>query len=177
MANKKLISAEVVERTLSALLPEIVNFLRCDRCFLYVRNPETRWGKVAFCYCRDRDLPDITDRTWQLESSAIERQDPMFAAALNCKPSIFVEDVETANFQVVNREFERKHFGHKALIHAHLCCEDRLWGVLQPEVFYQPRIWSQIDRLFIEEIAHLTTPLVIEYVQRHTNSIAKDIKK
>jgi GAF domain-containing protein len=177
MSDKKLRSAKIVERVLSALMPEIANLMLCDRCFLYLRNPETRWGKVAFCYCRDRSLPNITARSWQLESSELEREDPMFAAALNCQPSIFVEDVETADSQLVNREFERQHFGHRALIHAHLCSENRLWGVLQPEVFDRARIWSQIDRSFIEEIVHLTTPLVIEYVHRHASSIVEDLEK
>jgi hypothetical protein len=117
MPDQKLRSAKIGERILSALMPEIANFMLCNRCFLYLRNPETRWGKVAFCYCRDPALPNITDRSWQLESAALERQDPMFAAALNCQPSIFVEDVETADDRLVNREFERQHFGHRALIH------------------------------------------------------------
>ena len=46
---------------LSKLMVEIVNLLQCDRCFLYVRDPETRLGKTAFCYCRDQTIPDVTN--------------------------------------------------------------------------------------------------------------------
>ncbi|MEG4573247.1 hypothetical protein QUA56_11210 [Microcoleus sp. N3A4] len=47
----------------------------------------------------------------------------MFAAALRSEPSIFVEDVETVNPEFVNKDFEAKEFGHRALIHAHLCAD------------------------------------------------------
>jgi GAF domain-containing protein len=153
---------------LSNLMQEIVDSLQCDRCFLYVRDPRTCLGKAAFCYCR------VTGREWKLESTEIERQDPMFAAALNCQPSIFVEDVETADPQIVNRAFEEREFGHKSLIHAHLCHQKELWGILQPCVFARPRIWNQSDRQFISAIVDRIKPLVIEYVQHHLTFRQKD---
>jgi GAF domain-containing protein len=155
-------------------MQEIVTLLQCDRCFLYVRDPQTRLGKAAFCYCRDPSFPDVTGRKWQLESPAIERQDPMFAAALNCQPSIFVENIDTADPQIVNRAFEEREFGHKSLIHAHLCHENQLWGILQPCVFARPRIWSQSDRQFVSAIVDLITPLAIEYVQHNLTFRQKD---
>ncbi|PSB02935.1 GAF domain-containing protein [Merismopedia glauca] len=167
----KAILLEKLDQVLLALMPEIVKSLECDRCFLYVRDPQSRLGKAAFCYCRDSTIPDVTGSEWKPESTSIEQQDPMFAAALNCQPSIFVEDIETADAQVVNRLFEQQEFGHRALIHAHLCHKNQLWGVLQPCVFSQPRIWSESDRQFITAIAHLAKPLVIEYVQRHLSLI------
>ncbi|MBE9186190.1 hypothetical protein IQ270_16225 [Microcoleus sp. LEGE 07076] len=63
----------------------------------------------------------------------------MFAAAWRTESAIFVEDVETANPEVVNKDFEAKQFGHRALIHAHLCDEGLLWGVLQPCLFKSPQ--------------------------------------
>ncbi len=155
--------------SLTALMAITVKLLDCDRCFLYVRDPDTRLGKAAFCDCRNNQIPDVTGSQWQSESFFLEKQDPMFAAALQCQPTIFVEDVETATPEIVNREFEQEHFGHRALIHAHLCREAKLWGVLQPCVFSQPRIWTDSDRQLINAIAKETTPLVIKYVQQNLN--------
>lgn len=149
---------------LSALTKEIVVTIKCDRCFIYLRDPDTRLGKAEFCYRLDDSIPDVTTQEWSKESPAIEAQDPMFAAALNCQPHIFIEDIETADSQVVNAEFERENFGHRALIHAHLCHEGQLWGVLQPCVFDRPRIWTSSDRQLIAAIAEQTAPLVMEYV-------------
>ncbi len=158
---------EDLDAKLSGLMAEIVKLLNCDRCFLYVREPNSRTGQAAFCYCRDRSFPNVAGDKWEQESIKLKQQDPMFAAALNCQPSIFIEDVETANPQVVNREFEQEHFGHRALIHAHLCHGDRLWGVLQPSVFGAPRIWTKSDRELITALTDKITPLVIEYVQQN----------
>ncbi len=164
---KKTLAIEDLDAKLSGLTGEVVRLLNCDRCFIYVREPNLRLGKAAFCYCRDDRVVNVAEDKWEQESSGLEQQDPMFAAALNCQPSIFVEDVETADAQVVNREFEQEHFGHRALIHAHLCRDRQLWGVLQPSVFGAPRIWTRSDRELITALSEQTTPLVIEYVQQN----------
>jgi GAF domain-containing protein len=160
---------ENVDSLLSTSMAEVVKLLKCDRCFLYVRHPQTRLGKAAFCFCRNNKIPDVTGNQWQRESFSLEKQDPMFAAALQCQPHIFIEDVETAAPEIVNRDFEKKHFGHRALIHAHLCREGQLWGVLQPCVFFKPRIWTKPDRQIIKAIAEKTTPLVVKYVEQNLN--------
>lgn len=171
---ERVFELENIDLTLSVLMREIVDLLQCDRCFIYVRNPDTRWGKAAFCYCLDVTIPDVTNEEWSQESSVIEKEDPMFAAALNCQPHIFVEDVETADPQVVNRQFEAENFGHRALIHAHLCLDGKLWGVLQPCVFSEPRIWTKPTRQLITELVDRTTPLVKAYVQKETNLITQE---
>lgn len=172
---ERVFELEDLDELLSTLMEEIVKSLQCDRSFLYIRDPDTRWGKAAFCYCRDRNIPDVTTSEWeQEESDSLEKEDPMFAAALQCQPSIFVEDIETAAPEKVNRQFEKEHFGHRALIHAHLCKEGKLWGILQPCVFSQPRIWTKSDRQLIREITQRTTPLVVEYVRQNFN--LKEIK-
>jgi hypothetical protein len=78
---------------------------------------------------------------------------------------VFVEDVETASPEVVNLAFEQKHFGHRALIHAHLCQDDMLWGILQPAVFGQARVWSEFDRSVIAQVTQKITPLAVAYVK------------
>lgn len=113
-------------------LPILGEILNRDRCFLYLRDPKTRVGKVTHCWVRDSKYPNLLNADWQEESDSLAREDPLFAAALQAKPSIFAENVETASPAVVNRAFERKNFGHRALVHAHLHQDNLLWGILQP---------------------------------------------
>jgi len=148
----------------TALLPAVGEALQCDRIFLYLRNPQTKFGKVVNCWRRNLEIPDVDDYQWKQEPEDLPQGDPLFAAALCNQPSIFVEDVETANPQIVNKDFEQKTFGHRALVHAHLCQDGQLWGILQPCVFGKSRIWTKSDRLIINQVELKITPLVITYI-------------
>jgi GAF domain-containing protein len=149
------------------LLAELGQQLQCDRVFLYLRSPWSTLGRVPFCWRARPTVPLIYDSDWKLEYVALAKKDPMFAAALNIQPSIFVEDVETADPKVLNRDFERETFGHRALIHAHLCSGQKLWGILQACVFSEPRPWSWSDRHLTEQAVSWLTPFAIDYVNAH----------
>ncbi|PSB17028.1 GAF domain-containing protein [filamentous cyanobacterium CCP1] len=151
------------EALFNALLPEICQTLQTDRCFLVVRHPDSRMYR-NFCWRSSPDFPDLTTAGWEQEQEW-EQDDPMFAAALRTESSIFVEDIETAPATVLNREFERENFGHRALVHAHLCHTERLWGILQPCIFNHPRSWSEADRHLINHLIAALTPIVVQYVQ------------
>jgi GAF domain-containing protein len=153
------------ETVFSALMPALAEALQCDRCFLYLRNPQTKFGKVDFCWRRSSQFPDIRDAQWKEEPASLSQEDPLFAAALRTDPSVFVEDVETANPEVVNSAFEQQNFGHRALIHAHLCQDGALWGILQPCIFGQPRVWTEKDRSIIAQLEKKLTHLAIAYVK------------
>lgn len=146
-----------------ALLPALGAVLGVDRCFLLLRDPETRLHRVI-CWRRDLNLPDTSTDGWQPEEEW-EKDDPMFAAALATRPSIFIEDIETASPDQLNREFERQFLGHRALVHAHICQEGKLWGILQPAVFGQPRHWTQADRQTIDQVVEKLVPLVVTSVK------------
>ena len=169
---------EKPDKILEQITQAIAIMLQVDRCFLYVRDPQTRYGQAAFCYCRNPEVKDVSSNKWEQERSEdLEAKDPMFAAALNCKPSIYVEDVETADPQVLNRDFEAKEFGHRALIHAHLCQGDRLWGIWPPCIFDRPRHWTTGDKTIMDTIVSQTTPLVKQYVLNNIQSIKQKDKK
>lgn len=153
------------EAVFSALLPALGDALQCDRTFLYLRHPQTQIGKVVRCWCRSSKYPDVTDLDWKQEPESLAQEDPLWAAAIRTQPSIFVEDVETASPDVVNQDFEHKTFGHRALIHAHLTFDGELWGILQPCVFGQPRVWTKEDRSIILSVIEKLTPLAVAYVQ------------
>ena len=171
-------SNEKSNRILAEITQAIAIMLQVDRCFLYVRHPETRYGQAAFCYCRNPKVEDVSSNEWEEEKpESLEAKDPMFAAALNCKPSIYVEDVETADPEVVNRDFEAQEFGHRALIHGHLCQEGNLWGIWQPCVFDRPRHWTSGDKQIMETVVSNATPLVKQYVLENIKSIKQKNKK
>ena len=149
----------------SSLLPALGNTLQCDRCFLYLRNPHTSIGKIVYCWLCSPQYPDMTDSDWKPEPESLSEEDPLFAAALRNEASVYVEDVETAGPKVVNLAFEQKYFGHRALIHSHLCQDGMLWGVLQPCVFGQPRIWTDFDRSVVAQVEKKMTPLAVAYVK------------
>ena len=148
------------EAVFTALLPKVCEALQTDRCFLQVRNPTQRLYRI-FCWRRSPQFPDIGTETWQQEYPW-EKDDPLFAAALRSAPSIFVEDVKTAAPEVLNLDFERN-FGHRALIHAHICQDEMLWGILQPCVFAHPRVWSEGDRAIVAQVVDRIRPWVISY--------------
>lgn len=150
----------------SALLPILGQVLKCDRCFLYLRDPETKLSKITHCWRSNPDIPDIGNPEWELELASLPQEDPMFAAALRTDPSIYVEDVETADPTVLNKEFERQSFGHRALIHAHLCHNGQLWGVLQPSIFGRSHVWSDSDRDVVAQLETKLVPSVMEYVKK-----------
>lgn len=152
----------------AALLPALGEILQCDRVFLYLRNPQTKMGKVDYCWRLNSDIPLVKDKDWKPEPADLPEKDPLFAAALRTEPSIFVEDVETADPKVLNREFERSEFGHRALIHAHLCWENQLWGVLQPCIYGNKRVWSESDRAVINQVVSKIVPLAVAYVKAAT---------
>ena len=156
------------EQLFDALMPAVGEFLECDRCFLYLRDPETRLGRVAFCWVRSSEIPVVYDNDWKLEPASLPAIDPMFAAALRTEPSIFVEDVETASPDVLSQAFERRSFGHRALIHAHLCQDKQLWGVLQPCLFGRPRQWTVTERHVVDQIVQSITPKAIAYIHAVT---------
>ena len=95
MNSKSIFDAELILQTekpdcvLAEITQTIAIILQVDRCFLYVRDPESRYGQAAFCYCRNPDVEDVSSDEWELEQPKnLEDKDPMFAAALNCKPEV-----------------------------------------------------------------------------------------
>lgn len=152
---------EILENVLSL----VTESLEADRCFLYLRNPEKEKGRIEFCWCRNPAVPDVKEPVWKNDTQELPKEDPLFAAALKTKPSIYIEDILTADSAVVNRGFEEKTFGHRALIHAHITENGQLWGILQPAVFGAPRIWTVKDHQLIESLLPELIAPVKNYMQ------------
>jgi GAF domain-containing protein len=153
------------KKAFSKLMSALGSHLNCDRCFLYLRDPQTAFGRVEFCWIRNETIPKIYDEEWKKEPDLLANEDPMFAAALRAEGSIFVNDVKNTNSKVLNQSFEEKSFGHRALIHAHLCLSNQLWGVLQPCVFNNARNWDEKEKQVIHQVVDKITPLAVQYVR------------
>jgi GAF domain-containing protein len=158
-----LVEGNSPQAVVAELLPALCEVLQSDRCFLHLRDPQTRLHQ-NLCWRKNADIPDTSTQSWEPEMEW-EKEDPMFAAALRCAPSIFVEDVETASPEVLNVEFERENLGHRALIHAHICEDGELWGILQPSLFGRSRLWSDRDRWIVSEVVERVKPFVMAYVR------------
>ncbi|KAM3111235.1 GAF domain-containing protein [Phormidesmis sp. 146-33] len=156
------------EDFLSALMPAVGEFLQVDRCFFYLRNPQTQMGRVPFCWTRDSSVPTVYDEDWKPEPDSLPDEDPMFAAALKIEPSIFVEDVEATSPEILNAQFEKENFGHRALIHGHVCQHGQLWGVLQPCVFGCSRIWTQDEQSLVNQLIQEITPTAVAYIKTYS---------
>lgn len=157
-----LLTSDEPETALTELVKLVGESLQADRCFLYVRHPAAGRGKIAFCWCRDATIPNVIQKNWQDDVTDLPNEDPLFRAAFHDQPSVYVDDVETAPPTVLNREFEAKTFGHRALIHGHITETGQLWGILQPCVFGPPRTWTEADRAFVEPLL----PALVEPIQR-----------
>jgi GAF domain-containing protein len=161
------------ETIIAQVLPVLGEQWQCDRVFLYLRSPELQIGKVPFCWRRTSAVLEVHDPDWKPELRSLAEQDPLFEAALKAQPSIFIDDVEAAHPETLNRNFERKTFGHRSLIHAHLCSERKLWGILQACIFNTPHHWSRYDRQLTERAVAWLTPVAMEYVSSHLPAYAK----
>jgi len=151
--------------TLDAIVACVGQSLQADRCFLYVRQPALGLGRTAFCWRRHADIPtkNTIQPEWQADTTDLPNEDPLIRAGLAMKPSVYVDDVETAGPEVLNRQFEDETFGHRALIHAHIQKDGQLWGILQPCMFDGSRHWTAQEKEQIEAILPLLQPLITAF--------------
>ncbi len=145
------ISTITAQTTLQKAVEKIGRYLGADRCFLYVRQPDRQRGRTAFQWRRNETIPDVLQPEWQPDTTDLPKEDPLIRAGLAMQSSVYIEDVEKAGPDVLNRDFEQRMFGHRALIHAHVQADGQLWGILQPCVFGRPRQWSPSERAYIEK--------------------------
>ena len=154
------------ETVLNEVVRLVGEALHADRCFLCIRNPATRQSRIAFVWRRDESVPDVRpEHSEWVDETPLPADDPLYAAALAGRPSVYVDDVQTAPPGVLDREFEARTFGHRALVHGHVVADGTLWGILQPAVFGQPRGWTEPDRHFVELLLPQLIPLIRAIVQ------------
>lgn len=145
--------------TAAGIVRDFGRAIGADRCFLYVRHPASKSGRIAACWRRDAGTPDLPEHDYEVlspEPAYLHEGDPMFTAALTGHPTTYIDDIETAA-DLVDVELERS-FRHRALIHINLSDADGLWGILQPAMSFEPRAWSAEDRVLVEAWRRKLTP-------------------
>jgi GAF domain-containing protein len=151
---------------LEEVVTKIGETLKVDRCSLWVRDPSKEHCRTPFVWRRDVSIAgDGFDMKWVDEDSFVN-DDPLYQAALACRPSIYITDVETTSSEILNHEFEAHYFGHRAFIHGHIVKDNMLWGTLEPCVFDHPREWTESEREFIEALLPLIANHVKEFVTK-----------
>lgn len=154
-----------LDERLTALMPQLCRELTCDRCALFLRDPETLLSRMTHAWARAPEFELAReDRGWVPQSPTLVEDDPMFAEALVNPEALYIDDIETADPALVNAAFEREHFGHRALIHAPLFHDGAMYGILEPCVFGEPRAWSKTDRETVSKAQELLAPMVARYV-------------
>lgn len=155
------------DRLFEALMPAYARALACHRCLLFPRHPET-W--MSCCSHGWWDKPEHAfprDRIWRRQPRSLASEDPLFGEALRNPEALYIEDIETAGPAVLDLDYERRDFGHRALIHAPLFHEGRCWGILEPCVFDAPRAWTAGDRALTAWLQQRLAPRVVAYVTRN----------
>lgn len=145
IAIEEIFAQGTTDQICTDLMPALCQLLDCDRCFLYVRHPKTGQGRITHCYSRSPEYANLTGSGW-IEEGDVAAKDPLMAIAFRTPEAVFVEDIETAGAEVVNLDYERDGFGHRALIHAPIYHDGEVYGILEPCVFGQPRDWTEGDR-------------------------------
>ncbi len=152
------------ETLLTALLPALGEAMPCDRCFLYLREPTQNRGTITHCWSRDGRAAAWIGADW-LEASNLP-QDTLMTIALRTPIAVFVDDIETASDDVIDRTYEREKFQHRALVHAPLYQDNQLIGILECSVFAQPRRWRARDRQLIAFLQTKLAAPVSAYIER-----------
>lgn len=144
---------------MAAAVRKFAREIGADRCFLYVRHPASKTGRIAACWRRSAETPDLPEHDYEVlspEPAYLHEGDPMFTAALMGHPATYINDIE-ASEGLVNVELERS-FRHRALVHINLSDQDGLWAILQPAMSFEPRAWSAEDRVLVEAWRRRLTP-------------------
>lgn len=161
---------ETTEQILTKVVQKVAEVLKADRCFIDVRDPSQERSLMAFEWGHSNsEINDFPLMKW-IDEKSFSKADPLYHAALACQPSIYVDDIETASPSILDREFEKRFCGHRALIHAHIVKDGQLWGILEPCVFDHSRQWTEDERQFIESLL----PPLADHVIKFVNKLLRD---
>lgn len=150
---------------LTTLMSTMVETLQCDRCFLFIRDPQRQRTRITHGYSRDARWPTMVQTGWSRESPNLNSKDPLTLSAYHSSEAKFIEDIETAPPGTLDLQLERSVFGHRALIHAPIYADNEFYGILEPCVFDVPRRWTDRDRTLIQTLQSVLGSWVVRYLQ------------
>ena len=151
------------DERLGALMRLYAEAIDCPRCCLFLREPSQGKSRHTHGWWIDERYAIDRKSEWTAEGNIAE-EDPMYREAMVNPEALYIDDIETAPPSLLNVEFERKHFGHRALIHAPVYHQGEFYGILEPCVFDAPRRWTDADRAITAWAQAQIAPLAAEYV-------------
>jgi GAF domain-containing protein len=149
------------------LMPALAKALNCPRCLLFLREPRLKWSICAHGWWDRPAYAFAREKSWRRQPPDLPDIDPMFAEALRDPAALFIDDVETAGPAVLNLEYEKRDFGHSALIHAPIYHDGLCYGVLEPCDFDGPHPWTPGDRALIAWLQQRLGPPAAAYVRQN----------
>lgn len=87
------------------LMVAMVELLHCDRCYLYLRDPQFLWYKIPHCHCSDSEIINLKELEKQTEPIYLADENPLFAAAKNCETTVFIENMDEVIANSTNSNF------------------------------------------------------------------------
>lgn len=160
-----------LERLLAALIEQSGIALECDRTLLFLRDPESTLSKMTHEWCRKPEYALERPRSeWTPQPPSLPKDDPMYGEALHNPVALYIEDVRTSGPEVLNREYEERIFKHRALVHAPIYADGKMYGIYEPCVFEEPRTWSADDKALTEWLQKTLSPLAVRYVAENCPS-------
>ena len=156
------------DATLTALMQVLGEGISCERCLLFLREPHSRKTRMThqWVLAAERAI-GRDDAGWVVESPSLPDEDPMYREALTNPAALYIDDIETADPDLVNAQFERENFGHTALVHAPIHHEGLMYGIIEPCVFTGPRVWSADDRTLVALAQKRCFPVALDYIAQH----------
>ena len=158
---------EPLEESFHRLMEVYGRALGADRCLLFLYEPERQLARCTHQWMRRPEWAfGRPDNGWQpMDQAQTARDDPMFAMALESPEALYIDDIETADPNLVNAPYEIENFQHRGLVHAPLMDDGVLWGILEPCVIAAPKAWTESDRAVTAWVQQKLTPLAIRYVR------------
>jgi len=139
-----------------------------DRCLLFLYNWDRNLSRCTHAWeAKPEYALHRRDAGWEEIPANIATEDPMFGEALHNPEALYIDNVRTADPNLVNAEYELEHFQHHSLIHAPLLEDGVLWGILEPCTIAEPYTWTDHDRAVTAWTQEKLLPLAKAYVAAH----------
>ena len=164
--NKIFANTEDLPVFFDNLMYGMVELLKCDRCYLYIRDPLLLECQIPHCYCIHPEIPNLIQAQKNTESFYRAATDPLFAAAIKGESAIYIENIEQLFQYSQDCHFWQQYSEQKSLLQGHIFIDGELWGIIQAAQFSHPRPWTKFDRKLTTQIINRITPLTTMYVKR-----------
>ena len=152
------------DQRLASVVEALVRTLWTDRAFIYMRDQVARQVAYTHLHANDPNWRRFSLGRWSREPDPETLSEPMLKRAFSDPRAHFIDDIETAPPDVLNKHFERSFFGHRALIHAPLYQGATFYGILETATRHQPRIWSTDEKDLIRWLQPRTAELCQAYL-------------